>query len=93
MESGRELLSPEFREATRVALALQIPFAILCLLLLDGGRMALICGVAMLGFWCIAGVIAVRRRWSPTFGDLFFWRWGFVACFALAVLMASLADR
>ncbi len=84
------VLSSRYREATKVSLALQLPLGLVCLLILDFGRMAQICGVAMLAFWIVAFVIAARRPWSPSLSDLLFWRWGFVGCFAVALLAAEM---
>jgi hypothetical protein len=90
MQWTRDLLNPQYRAATRTALKVQVPVAILCLLVLDGGWTARICGGAMLGFWLAAALIASRRPWSPSPADLWFWRWGFLPCFALAIAVANL---
>jgi hypothetical protein len=89
MNSSDAVLSSEYREATRIALSLQIPIAIICLLILDQGQLARICGIALLAFWMLAAEIALRRPWTPTRMDLWYWRWGFVPCFAAALLFAS----
>lgn len=90
MKADRMVWSPEYRDAAGVALALQLPLAVVCSLLLDFGRTAKICGVAMLAFWIMAATLAARRPSSPTFSDLLFWRWGFVGCFAAALLAAEM---
>jgi hypothetical protein len=58
--------------------------------MLDGGRMAKVCGVAMIGFWAAAALIMARRPNSPRPSDIGFLRWGFVPLFALAVGVAQL---
>jgi hypothetical protein len=81
MLDGRELMSSKYRKATRTALWVQVPTAILCLLMLDMGVTAKYCGTAMLGFWLGAVLIAARRPWNPTVNDLRYWRWGFIPIF------------
>jgi hypothetical protein len=89
MELARAICSAEYDRALRVALRVQIPTALLSVLVLDFGQTARVCGVAMLGFWLAAALVAVRRPWAPTTGDLRFWRWGFIPCFALALTLAA----
>ena len=89
MPAAREIVSVEYRKATLVALAIQIPTAILCLLLLDDGTMARLCGIAMAAFWIAAALIAVRQPNSPSAIDLWYWRWGFVPCFVLTLVCAA----
>ena len=90
MNTSRKIISAEYRKAARVALGVQIPIAILCVLMLDSGRTAKICGAAMLGYWLVAAVIAVRRPWTPSATDLWYWRWGFVPCFVFALVVAAM---
>jgi hypothetical protein len=85
MELARAICSAEYDRALRVALRVQIPTALLSVLVLDFGQTARVCGVAMLGFWLAAALVAVR----PTTGDLRFWRWGFIPCFARALTLAA----
>jgi hypothetical protein len=84
-------LSDSYRRAINFALFQQVPCALLCLLMLDGGRMAKVCGVVMLGFWAAAALIMARRPNSPGPLDIAFLRWGFLPLFALAVALAQLA--
>jgi hypothetical protein len=90
MSTGSPILSLEYRKATRHALLVQTPIAVLALLLLDGGYTAKVCGLAMLGFWLVAALIAVRRPWNPTAFDLWYWRWGFIPCFVFALFLAAM---
>jgi hypothetical protein len=90
MESSRAICSAQYDRAWRIALRFQIPIALVSMLVLDRGRTARVCGVAMLGFWLVAAIVAVRRPWSPTAGDLRFWRWGFLPCFVLALILAAM---
>ncbi len=86
-------LDSRYRGALYGALFQQVPCALLCLLMLDGGRMARICGIAMVGFWAVAAIIMVRRPSAPGAWDLRFLRWGFWPVFGLAVLMAQLVSE
>lgn len=83
------VLSADYRAAAQVGLMLQIPVALLTLLILDGGGMARLCGVSLLAFWLGAALIAVRRPWSPTSCDVLYWKWGFAGCLLLAGMMHS----
>ena len=85
-----DLMSRDYFKAARVALCVQIPVAILCLLVLDRGQAARLCGVALIGFWMVAALIAVRRPWNPSAMSLWFWKWGFLPCFAAMVAAAAL---
>ena len=89
MVANRYLISPEYRAAARVALWTQFPIAVLGLLALDGGWTAKLCGAVLLGFWLAAAIIAYRRPWAPSPGDLWFWRWGFIPCFMIALIVAA----
>ncbi len=83
----RQIISEQYRSPIMFALAIQIPIAILCALLLDGGQMARICGIAMAGTW--AGILLVmsRRPHSPTFTDHLFIRCGFLLIFGPLVII------
>jgi hypothetical protein len=83
-------LSDSYREAVYFTLRQQVPWALLCSLLLDGGRMAKVCAIAMLGFWLAATFFMVRRPQSPTAHDLTFLRWGFLPLFAVTALLAQI---
>ena len=84
-------LPPLYREAVFFTLRQQVPCALLCLLTLDGGRMAKVCGIAMLGFWSAAALVMARRPRSPGAHDLTALRWGFLPLFVLTALLAHLA--
>jgi hypothetical protein len=88
-----DLMSRDYINAARVALSVQIPVAMLCMLVLDRGWTARICGGAMLGFWLAAAFVASRRPWNPSTADLWFWRWGFLPCFVAAVALAVAISR
>lgn len=90
MQGTAVSLSSRYRGAVYLALLQQVPCGLLCLLLLDGGRTARVCGIAVLGFWAAAAVIMVSRPESPKWSDLVFLRWGFFPLLALTVLVARL---
>ena len=83
-------LSDDYRRPIRVALYQQIPIAVLCLLLLDGGGTANFCGVVMLGFWLGAALIMARRPMNPTTLDKILIKYSFMPLFAVAGMIAQL---
>ena len=84
-------VSESYCSAFRIALLQQVPWAILCLLMMDLGRTAKICGIAMCAFWVAAFTIMARRPQSPTRFDILFVRWVFFPIFAVTFLLAQLA--
>ncbi|MFO0908303.1 MAG: hypothetical protein U0794_08075 [Isosphaeraceae bacterium] len=84
-------LSDSYRGALHFTLAQQVPLAMICLLLLDGGRMSRVCAIAMFGFWAAAALILARRPHTPAAGDLAFLRWGFVPLLALGIALSQFA--
>lgn len=85
-------LSARYRSAVHFALAQQVPWAVICMLLLDLGFMAKVCGVTMIGFWAVVASIMIRRPLAPTATDLAFVRIGFFPLFAAAYWLASLSS-
>jgi len=79
-------LSPAYRGAVKVAIVLQVVVALFLLLLLDGGTLARVGGVAMIGFWIGVAVVMIRRPREPSTLDLLYVRWGY-----LAVLIVGIA--
>jgi hypothetical protein len=82
-------LAPAYRGAVKVALALQVPIAILLLLMLDGGFSARIGGCVMAGFWIGAAVIMVRRPKEPKPLDLLYVKWGYAPLLLLGLAIAG----
>jgi hypothetical protein len=82
-------LSDHYRETIRTSLVQQTFAALICLLLLDCGRMARICGVTSVGFWAIVSLIMASRPESPRQRDLMLIRWGFQPFFAAAWIWAN----
>jgi hypothetical protein len=85
-------VSDSYRLAFRFALLQQLPWAILCLLMLDFGRTAKICGLAMLAFWVVAFTIMARRPESPTRFDVLFIRWAFFPIFVVTFAVAEFVE-
>ncbi len=86
-------VSDEYRRPIRVALYQQVAVAILCLLMLDFGQLAKLCGLVMIGFWAGAALIMIRRRLNPTAVDKWLIKWSFVPLFALSMELAPLLQR
>lgn len=87
--ASTDLVSRQYYNAARATLCVQIPLAILCMLILDHCWTARVCGGTMLGFWVIAAMLAARRPWNPTAVDLWFWKWGFLPSFVIMLMIAS----
>ena len=75
-----------YKRAIYIALAQQIVFGFLTMLVLDGGRIAHTTGIAVLTFWAGAAIVISRRPTLPTDLDLFLIRFGF-----LPLLMVTFA--
>ncbi|QEH39196.1 hypothetical protein OJF2_78080 [Aquisphaera giovannonii] len=84
-------LSDDYRGAVYVALLQQVPCALLCSLMLDGGRLARVCGIAVLGFWVAAALIMARRPTAPGRWDRPFLRWGFLPVLATTIALSRFA--
>lgn len=83
----RQILSPAYRVAVHSALKLQVPVAILLLLMLDNGMTARIGGCVMAGFWLGVAAVMIRRPWTPTRLDLVFIRLGYIPLLVLGIWM------
>jgi len=59
------------------AVALQIVLGLLALLILDGGLIAQICGIALLAFWSGAVVLIWRHPQTPSRLDIELIRFGY----------------
>ena len=83
-------LSPAYRSAIWFALALQIPIALVLVLLLDGGHLTRIGGYSMIAFWLGALAIVWRRPERPTLFDLAYVRMGYLPILGIAVLVSGI---
>src|SRR4051794_24607562 len=81
-------LSPSYREAIHFALLQQIPWSLLCLLMLDGGVAARLCGIALIAYWSYALAMMALRPRAPDRKDIMFLRWGFFPLFGVTVILA-----
>jgi hypothetical protein len=81
MSCNEHIVSEEYRPPVVFALALQIPIAILCFLILDGGQLARICGIAMAAHWAGILLVMARRPQAPSTTDLAYIRLGFLMIF------------
>ena len=86
-------LSDDYRGPIHMAIAQQFGVAILCLLMLDGGQLAKLCGIMMIGFWSGVAVIMIRRPLNPTPMDKEFIRFSFVPLFVASEVIARVMQR
>jgi len=86
-ETNRVVVSPMYDRAVRQSLGMQVALGVLAALTLDGGVMAYVLGVALLGFWISVALLMIRRPMQPTRFDLAFIRWGFLPIWFVAVLV------
>ncbi len=86
-------ISNAYFRPIRVALSIQIPVAIFCLLLLDGGQLANFCGITMIGFWSGAALVIIRRPHTPTEADTTLIQYAFVPLFPVSMVIARIMQR
>jgi hypothetical protein len=80
--------SPAYRQAVKVALALQVGTTLVLLAILDGGTLAKAGGAAMVGFWVGVAVVMLRRPKMPSALDLLYVRWGYLTLLAVAIALS-----
>ena len=86
-------LSDDYRGPIHMAIAQQFGVAILCLLMLDGGQLARLCGIVILGFWSGVALMMIRRPQNPTPMDKEFIRFSFVPLFVASEVIARVMQR
>ena len=86
-------LSDDYRGPIHMAVFQQFGVAILCLLMLDGGQLAKMCGLVMLGFWSGVALMMIRRPLNPTETDKQFIRLAFVPLFVASEVIARIMQR
>ena len=69
-------ISESYRSALWTALIFSLIFVVLSALMLDGGELARLTGIALAVFWGAVAVIMLRRPQNPTSFDLFLIRYG-----------------
>jgi len=80
-------ISPSYRKPIFEAIALQVLLGLLSALVLDGGALARICGIALLAFWCGAAVLIWRHPRTPTRTDINVVRFGYLPVVVLTFLL------
>ncbi len=83
MQSTVLPVTDRYREVIVFTLIQQVPCGLLSVLMLDGGFLARICAITMLGFWAAVALMMVRRPLSPSPIDIMFLRWGFFPLYSL----------
>ena len=86
-------LSDDYRGPIHMAVFQQFGVAILCLLMLDGGQLAKMCGLVMLGFWSGVALMMICRPLNPTPMDKLFIRFSFVPLFVACEVIARVMLR
>jgi len=86
-------ISASYRKPVFEAVALQVLFGFLSLMILDGGDCARISGAALLAFWGGAGVLIWRHPHTPTKTDLEFIRFGYLPVLVFAFVVIHLVWR
>lgn len=71
-------ISSKYDRAIYDAIALQIFFGLLGAMILDGGGIAQICGIALVAFWGGAVVLIWRHPQSPSRTDIDCIRFGYL---------------
>ena len=82
-------ISKEYDSPIFEAVALQIVLGLLSLLILDGGTVARICGIALVAFWAGAGLLIYRRPTSPSRLDLQLIRFGYLPVVVIAFFLVQ----
>jgi hypothetical protein len=81
MNCDQHIVSEDYRAPVMFALLLQIPIAVICFLVLDGGQLAKICGIAMAAHWAGILLVMARRPHAPLMTDIAYIRLGFLLIF------------
>ena len=82
-------ISKEYDSPIFEALALQIVLGLLSLLILDGGTIARICGIALVAFWSGAALLVYRHPLSPSKVDLQVVRFGYLPVVVFAFFLVE----
>lgn len=78
-------LSPAYGDAVKIVLVLQAVTTLALAAILDGGTLAKVGGVAMIGFWIGVAIVMLRRPRNPSRIDLLYVRWGYLAMLAAGI--------
>ena len=80
-------ISAEYDSPIFQAVALQIILGLLSFMILDGGAVAQICGIALLAFWGGAAVLIWRHPQSPSKLDLSLIRVGYLPVIVITLFL------
>lgn len=81
-------LSDDYKPPIHFALIQQVIISVLCLLMLDGGQLAKLCGITLLGYWAGVALMMICRPHSPTYVDKQLIKFSFVPLFVAAGAIA-----
>ena len=82
-------ISPKYDSPIFEAVALQILLGLLSLLIMDGGMVAQLCGIALVSFWGGASVLILRHPLSPSRIDLELIRLGYLPVIVIAFFLVG----
>ena len=82
--SSSNIISPSYKKPIIMALTVQVLVALLSGLILDGGTVARICGIALVAYWGGVAVLIWRRPQNPTKVDLALIQLGYFLVIVLA---------
>lgn len=82
-------ISTDYDRPIFEALAVQVVIGILSLMNLDGGRVAQVCGVALVAFWSGAAVLICRHPHRPSRTDLQLIRFGYLPVVVVAFFLVN----
>lgn len=82
-------ISPKYDTPICEAVALQILFGLLAYMILDGGGIAQICGIALVAFWGGAAVLIWRHPQSPSRADIELIRFGYLPLIILSGFLSG----
>ena len=82
-------ISPQYDSPIFESVALQMILGLLAKLVLDGGGVAQLCGIAMVAFWIGAVVLIWRHPQTPTRVDLELIRFGYLPVVVLTCFITS----
>jgi hypothetical protein len=81
-------ISPKYDSPIFEAIALQIVLGLLALMILDGGGIAQICGIALVAFWSGAAILIWRHPHSPSRVDIELIRFGYLPLIFISFLLS-----
>jgi len=82
-------ISKKYDSPVRDAVSIQIVVGLLSLMMMDGGDLARICGIALLAFWSGAAVLIYRHPQSPSRVDLELIRFGYLPVVVMAFFLVQ----